>query len=78
MQAFYSPVIGSVSHEVGNYGPRPLKLGMALTRGEVFHRITMLGINRFASIVAGTAVSSVEGPLRYQFVSHRAVPLYDL
>lgn len=28
-----SPVIGSVSHEVSNYGPRLIELGMALIRG---------------------------------------------
>ena len=33
MQAADSPVIGSVSHEVVNYGPRLIELGMALIRG---------------------------------------------
>jgi ribose transport system substrate-binding protein len=33
MQASDSPVIGSVSHEVANYGPRLIELGMALIRG---------------------------------------------
>ena len=33
MQAADGPVIGSVSHEVVNYGPRLIELGMALIRG---------------------------------------------
>ena len=33
MQTADSPVIGSVSHEVANYGPRLIELGMALIRG---------------------------------------------
>jgi ribose transport system substrate-binding protein len=33
MQTSDSPVIGSVSHEVVNYGPRLIELGMALIRG---------------------------------------------
>ena len=33
MKAADSPVIGSVSHEVLNYGPRLVELGMALIRG---------------------------------------------
>ena len=60
MQRPGSPAIGSISHEVSQYGPRLIELGLALLRGETVAPYNYVGHRAITADRSGRVVSHAE------------------